>query len=59
MYVTKLPQGARQLMFGVDVDIGRGVQYCQNGVCNIDFELEKEVKVQRPRNFDWPYLRHG
>ena len=30
------------------------VQQCQNGACDLDFDLENnEVKVQRARNFNW------
>ena len=40
--------------FSVVVALDRGSPKCQNGVCDLD--LENEVKVQRSRNLDWPYL---
>ena len=32
------------------------VYKCQNGDCNLDFDLENEVKVPRSRHFNWSFL---
>ena len=41
-----------KLIVGVVVALGGEVLKCENGACNLDHDLEKEVKIQRSQNFD-------
>ena len=51
MYATKSVQCVRKLIF-VLVVLGGEVRKCQNGICDVDLDLESEGKVQRSRNVD-------
>ena len=44
--------------FGEMVALGGGSPKCQNGACDIDHDIENEVKVQTAWKFNWAYLRH-
>ena len=45
--VTKSAQGSRKLIFGEVVGPDCGSSKCQNGVRDLDMEIEIEVRVER------------
>ena len=54
MYVKKSAQGARKVILGavVALDGGSTKMKKTNGVRDLDFDLQNEIKVQRSPNFN-------